>query len=92
MSNDINEKIEKLNIQLDEASSPAGSYVPYVISSNLVFISGQLPFVNGKLTIKGKVGDTVSLEDGIKMAEACAKALLSQLKSCLLYTSDAADE
>ena len=81
MSNDINEKLEELNIQLDEASSPAGSYVPYVISSNLVFISGQLPFVNGKLTIKGKVGDTVSLEDGIKMAEACAKALLSQLKS-----------
>ena len=81
MSNDINEKLEQLNLQLDKASSPAGSYVPYVISSNLVFISGQLPFVNGELTIKGKVGDTVSLEDGIKMAEACAKALLSQLKS-----------
>ena len=81
MINDINEKLEELNIQLDEASSPAGSYVPYVISSNLVFISGQLPFINGELTIKGKVGDTVSLEEGIKMAEACAKALLSQLKS-----------
>ena len=58
MSNDINEKLEELNIQLDEASAPAGSYVPYVISSNLVFISGQLPFINGELTIKGKVGDT----------------------------------
>ncbi len=81
MINDINDKLEELNIQLDEASSPAGSYVPYVISGNLVFISGQLPFINGELTIKGKVGDTVSLEDGIKMAEACAKALLSQLKS-----------
>ena len=81
MSYDINEKLEKLNIQLDEARSPAGSYVPYVISGNLVFISGQLPFINGELTIKGKVGDTVSLEDGIKMAEACAKALLSQLKA-----------
>ena len=81
MNNDINDKLEELNIQLDEASPPAGSYVPYVISNNLVFISGQLPFINGELTIKGKVGDTVSLEDGIKMAEACAKALLSQLKS-----------
>ena len=81
MNNDINEKLEELNIQLDEASVPAGSYVPYVITNNLVFISGQLPFINGQLTIKGKVGDTVSLEDGIKMAEACAKALLSQLKS-----------
>ena len=54
--------------------------MPFVISNNLVFISGQLPFINGKLTIKGKVGDSVSLDDGIKMAEACAKALLSQLK------------
>ena len=81
MTDDINAKLENLNIQLDEASTPAGSYVPYVISNNLVSISGQLPFINGQLTIKGKVGDTVSLEDGIKMAEACAKTLLSQLKS-----------
>ena len=81
MNNDVDSKLKELNIQLDEASSPAGSYVPFVISNNLVFISGQLPFINGKLTIKGKVGDSVSLDDGIKMAEACAKALLSQLKS-----------
>ena len=81
MNNDVDSKLEELNIQLDEASSPAGSYVPFVISNNLVFISGQLPFINGELTIKGKVGDSVSLDDGIKMAEACAKALLSQLKS-----------
>ena len=66
MNNDINDKLEELNIQLDEASVPAGSYVPYVITNNLVFISGQLPFINGQLTVKGKVGDTVSLEDGIK--------------------------
>ena len=81
MTNEIDKRLEELNVYLDEASVPAGSYVPYVISKNLVFISGQLPFINGELTIKGKVGDTVSLEDGIKMAEACAKALLSQLKS-----------
>ena len=81
MNNDVDSKLEELNIQLDEASSPAGSYVPFVVSNNLVFISGQLPFINGKLTIKGKVGDSVSLDDGIKLAEACAKALLSQLKS-----------
>ena len=81
MNNDIDKKLNELNIEIDKASVPAGSYVPYVISNNLVFISGQLPFINGELTIKGKLGDTVSLEDGIRMAEACAKALLSQLKS-----------
>ena len=81
MTNIIENKLKELNIILDEASKPAGSYVPYVISNNLVFISGQLPFINGSITIKGKVGSEVSVEDGIKMAEVCAKALLSQLKS-----------
>ena len=80
MSTDINKRLEELNIKIDDPSSPAGSYVPYVISNNLVFISGQLPFINGELTIRGKIGDNVSVEEGIEMAEACAKALLSQLK------------
>ena len=81
MANIIDQRLKELNIELDDASVPAGSYVPYVITNNLVFISGQLPFINGKLTIKGKVGDNVSLDDAVKMSEACAKALLSQLKS-----------
>ena len=81
MANIIDQKLKDLNIELDDASVPAGSYVPYVITNNLVFISGQLPFINGQLTIKGKVGDNVSLDDAVKMSEACAKALLSQLKA-----------
>ena len=59
MTNIIENKLKELDIILDEASKPAGSYVPYVISNNLVFISGQLPFINGSITIKGKVGSEV---------------------------------
>ena len=81
MANIIDQRLKELNIELDDASVPAGSYVPYVITNNLVFISGQLPFIDGKLTIKGKVGDNVSLDDAVKMSEACAKALLCQLKA-----------
>ena len=81
MANIIDQRLKELNIELDDATVPAGSYVPYVITNNLVFISGQLPFINGKLNIKGKVGDNVSLDDAVKMSEACAKALLSQLKA-----------
>ena len=80
MTKDINKRLEELNIDIENASAPAGSYIPYVISNSLVFISGQLPFINGELTIKGKIGDNVSVEEGIQMAEACAMALLSQLK------------
>ena len=81
MANMIEQRLKELSIELDEASVPAGSYVPYVVTNNLVFISGQLPFINGKLTIKGKVGENVTIDDAIKMSEACAKALLSQLKA-----------
>ncbi|MDC0093868.1 RidA family protein [Alphaproteobacteria bacterium] len=81
MENIIDRRLKELNINLDEANIPAGSYVPYVITNNLVFISGQLPFINGKLTIKGKVGENVSVDDAIKMSEACAKAILSQLRN-----------
>ena len=81
MANIIEQRLKELSIELDEASVPAGSYVPYVVTNNLVFISGQLPFINGELTIKGKVGENVTIDDAIKMSEACAKALLSQLKA-----------
>ena len=81
MDRDINKRLEELDIKIDEPNAPAGSYVPYVLSNNLVFISGQLPFIDGELTIKGKIGDNVSVEEGIKMAQACAMALLSQLKA-----------
>jgi len=81
MANIIDQRLKELNIDLDEASIPAGSYVPYVTTNNLVFISGQLPFINGELKIKGKVGENVSIDDAIRMSEACAKAILSQLKA-----------
>ena len=61
MNKDINKRLEELNINIENASVPAGSYIPYVISNNLVFISGQLPFINGELTLKGKIGDNVSI-------------------------------
>ena len=43
------EKLKKLGITLDKPSKPAANYIPYTISGNLVFISGQLPFKNGKI-------------------------------------------
>ena len=54
MTKDINKRLEELNIKIDEPSAPAG-VIPYVISNNLVFISGQLPFINGELTVKEKL-------------------------------------
>ena len=74
------EKLKKLGITLDKPSKPAANYIPYTISGNLVFISGQLPFKNGKIPITGIVGKDVDINDAIKMAEICAYCLISQLK------------
>ena len=76
----IEENLKNHQIELEDAPTPAGNYVPYIITNKLVFISGQLPFKQGKIPITGIVGETVSSEDAIEMAKLCALALISQLK------------
>ena len=46
MTKDINKRLEELHIDIDKASAPAGSYIPYVISNNLVFISGPVSYTH----------------------------------------------
>ena len=78
--NDINKNLEKLGLNLEKPSSPAANYIPYTIVGNLVFISGQLPFKEGKIPVTGIVGENVSIENAIKMAEICSLCLITQLK------------
>ena len=76
----IDKRLKELNIILENPSSPAANYIPYSIVGNLVFISGQLPFKKGSIPITGIVGENVSIDNAIEMAELCALALISQLK------------
>ena len=63
MSEKINNKLLKLGIKLPRPADPVASYLPYVISGNLLFISGQGPF-NEKGLITGKVGSDLTLDEG----------------------------
>lgn len=56
------EKLAELKITLPPFVAPIGSYIPGIRTGNLVLVSGQLPFVEGKLTCTGKVGTDVTLE------------------------------
>ncbi len=76
----IDEKIKELGISLSVPPKPAGSYLPVVISKNLVYVSGQIPIQDGKVVYQGKVDDK-NLEEGRKSAKLCAINILSQLKS-----------
>ncbi|MDH3618272.1 MAG: RidA family protein [Nitrosopumilus sp.] len=75
----IEEKIESLGIKLPKPPTPAGSYVAVVKTGNLLFISGQIPMVDGKLLYTGKVTDE-NLETAQNSAKTCAINILAQLK------------
>ncbi len=72
------EKLKTLGYDLPEVSAPAASYVPYVRSGDLLFISGQIPFLNGKPMHMGRVGYSLTLEQGQEAARACALNILAQ--------------
>ena len=81
MTNRINARLDELSIDLPEAAAPVANYVPYVITGNLVFISGQIPFLDGVLQYIGKLGDNVSIADAQKAAQLCGVNILAQLKN-----------
>ncbi len=68
----IFKKLEELNLKLPPAPVPLGSYVPWVRTGNLLFVAGMLPMENGQVAVRGKLGDTVSAQDGKRAAMLCA--------------------
>jgi len=84
MAGSVEKTLANLNITLPTPASPIANYVPFVRSGNMLVISGQLCFgSDGKLTAKGQLGGSVSIEDAQKAARACAVILLAQLKAAL---------
>ncbi len=80
MSQSIDARIAELGFALPDAPAPAANYVPYVVSGDLVFVSGQVSIIGEKRWI-GKLGADASLEDGVAAARACALNLIAQLKA-----------
>jgi enamine deaminase RidA (YjgF/YER057c/UK114 family) len=76
---DIPSRLNALGLALPPVPKPQGSYVPSVRSGNLVFVAGQLPIRDGKLTCSGKVGQEVSLEDARAAARLCFLNALAAL-------------
>ncbi len=79
----IEEKIKELGFELPETAKPVAAYIPALISGDLVFTAGQIPFVKGELQYKGKVGAELTLEDGQRAAEICALNCLAAIKGVI---------
>ncbi len=76
----IAERLNNLGITLPDAPAPAANYVPFVVSGNMVYVSGQISNGPDGL-ITGKLGDTMDVAAGAAAAKACALSLLAQLKA-----------
>ena len=90
----IEKNIKKYNIKIPTPVKPVANYSPYIISNNLIFISGQIPIVDGNIIYKGKVNKDLSINESIKAAEICmlnsfailiaaVNNNLTQIKKCI---------
>jgi enamine deaminase RidA (YjgF/YER057c/UK114 family) len=81
MTGRVDARLTELRIELPSPPLPVASYVPYVIVDNLVYISGQITATADGLKYIGRLGETVSLDDGKAAARLCAINVLAQLKA-----------
>ncbi len=81
MAGRIEAKLAELGITLPTPMAPIANYVPYVMTGNLVVVSGQVPAVDGKITITGKVGWGVSVDRAKEAARLCFINVLVHLKA-----------
>jgi enamine deaminase RidA (YjgF/YER057c/UK114 family) len=83
MSDKVAARLRELGLELPSAPAPVANYVPYLISGNQLFISGQISKAADGTLLGGRVGDSVSVEAGIEAAKACALNILAQAHAAL---------
>jgi enamine deaminase RidA (YjgF/YER057c/UK114 family) len=80
MAGEIDARLQELGIELPQAAAAVANYVPYVVTGNLVFVSGQVTIENGEFKYQGKLGSDLSAEQGQEAARLCALNIIAQLK------------
>ncbi len=83
MAGRIESRLRELGISLPHAPLPVANYVAVVQSGNLLFVSGQLPLQDGVLTLTGRVGLSVSLEQAAAAARLCAINIVAQVRAAI---------
>ncbi|HEX4890348.1 MAG TPA: RidA family protein [Alphaproteobacteria bacterium] len=80
MTNSTEQRLAELGIELPKPRPPAANYTPYVITGDLVFISGQVPVGPKGLEWRGKCGAAFDVAGGQQAARLCAINLLAALR------------
>jgi enamine deaminase RidA (YjgF/YER057c/UK114 family) len=79
----IERRLMEFGLTLPDPPKPAGNYVPWLISGNLLFLSGQFPIENGKLLYVGQVGAELTEDQGYAAARLAALNVLAQIRTAL---------
>ena len=69
MTSKVEQRLREIGVTIPNAPSPAANYLPFTRTGNLVFVSGQVPFVDGKLEVTGTVGKNASVEEAQDQAK-----------------------
>lgn len=80
---EIESRLKDLGITLPTPAAPVANYLPYTISGNTIFVSGQVTMGPNGLEYQGKIGADLTVEDGVKAARLCAINILAQVKAAL---------
>ncbi len=81
MAGRIDARLKDLGIELPQAAAPVAAYVPYTISGNTLYISGQVTVWNGERRFLGKVGQDFTVEQGKDAARLCGLNIIAQAKA-----------
>ena len=75
--------IKDLDLNIPDISIPLANYVPYKLFDKILYVSGQAPIKEGSIIYKGKVGEDITEEEGIKAAELCCINIIAALKNAI---------
>ncbi len=81
MPNAPENALAALGLALPQPAKPVAAYIPVRQSGNLLFVSGQIPSIEGKLIATGSVPDQVPLETAIQCARQCTLNALAAAKA-----------
>lgn len=79
----VEEKLKEMGLELPASPSSAGAYVPVRRSGNIAFVAGTTANINGDHRYLGKLGDTISLDEGYKSARDACLVSLAHIKRSL---------
>ena len=79
----VEDKLREMGLDLTEGPPPMANYIPGYRTGNLVFLSGVGPRDADGNTLRGKLGQEVTVEEGYQAARLCALNLLANLKGII---------